>query len=61
MNNCGTGAKKSLSFRFHEILREAQDDIIFVLRPKRKSIRSVLINEICYFENGTRAAMAASK
>ena len=29
--------------------------------PKRKHIRSVLINVLCNFEDGTRAAMAASK
>ena len=29
--------------------------------PKRKPIRSVLIHGLCIFEDGTRAATAASK
>ena len=29
--------------------------------PKRKLVRSVLINGLCLFEDGTRAATAASK
>lgn len=29
--------------------------------PKRKHIWSVLINEMCNFEDGTRVATAASK
>ena len=45
-----------MSFRFHEILRQAQDDKVFRLRPKRKPIRSVLINGICNFEDGIGAA-----
>ena len=55
------GRRKSLSFRFHEILRQAQDDNVFGLRPKWKLIQGVLINGLCLFEEGTRAATAASK
>ena len=55
------GRRKSLSFRFHEILRQAQDDNVFGLRPKWKLIQGVLINGLCLFEDGTRAATAASK
>ena len=42
------GRKKSLSFRFHEILRQAQDDRVFGLRPKRKLIQSVPIHGFAY-------------
>ena len=55
------GRRKSLSFRFHEILRQAQDDNVFGLRPKWKLIQGVLINGMCNFKDGTRAATAASK
>ena len=53
------GRRKSLSFRFHEILRYSQDDKVFRLRPKRKPIRSVLINRMCYFEDGTKPPTAS--
>ena len=58
------GRRKSLSFRFHEIVtpnKSARNDKVFELRPKRKPIRSVLINGMCDFKDGTRAATAASK
>ena len=55
------GRRKILSFRFHEIATQARNDKVFGLRPKRSLIRSVLINGLCSFEDGTRAATAASK
>ena len=56
-------AQKKLVFRFYEIAtpnKSAHNDKIF-LRPKRSLIRSALINGMCDFEDGTRAATAASK
>ena len=61
MNNCGTGAKKVCRFVSTRSFDCAQDDKVFRLRPKRKPIRSVLINGMCLFKDGTRAATAASK
>ncbi len=54
-------AQKKLGFRFHEIATQVRNDKVFGLRPKRSLIRSVLINGLCDFEDGTRAATAASK
>ena len=59
MNNCGRGRRKSLSFRFHEIATQARNDKVFGLRPKRKPIRSVLINGMCIFENVTKPPTAS--
>ncbi len=61
MNNCGAGAEKvGVS-----ILRDCHvyvcNDKVFRLRQKRTPIRSALINGMCDFEDGTRAATAASK
>ena len=39
----------------------ALNDKVFGLRPKRKLIRSILINGMCDFEDGIGAATAASK
>ena len=50
--------RKSFAFRFHEILRYSHDDKVFGLRPKRKPIRSVLINGLCLFEVSVRKANA---
>ena len=58
MNNCGCGRRKSLSFRFHEIATQARNDKVFGLRPKRKPIRSVLINGMCIFGVSVRKANA---
>ncbi len=54
-------AQKKLVFRFYEIATQARNDKVFRLRPKRTPIRSALINGMCDFEDGTRAATAASK
>ena len=59
MNNCGCGRRKSLSFRFHEIATQARNDKVFGLRPKRKPIRSVLINGMCNFEDVTKPPTAS--
>ena len=58
MNNL-CGRRKSLSFRFHEIATQARNDKVFRLRPKRKPIRSVLINGLCIFENVTKPPTAS--
>ena len=58
MNNCGCWRRKSLSFRFHEIATQARNDKVFGLRPKRKPIRSVLINGMCIFGVSVRKANA---
>ena len=50
--------RKSFAFRFHEILRYSQDDKVFGLRPKRKPIRSVLINGMRIFGVSVRKANA---
>ena len=50
--------RKSFAFRFHEILRYSHDDKVFGLRPKRKPIRSVLINGLCLFGVSVRKANA---
>ena len=50
------GRKIKLTFRFHEIATQARNDKVFGLRPKRSLIRSALINGMCDFEDGTRAA-----
>ena len=56
MNNCGTGAEKVCRFVSTRFFDCVQNDTVFYLRPKRKHIRSVLINVLCNFEDGTRAA-----
>ena len=61
MNNFGTGAEKVYRFASTRSFDCAQNDKVFYLRPKRKPIWSVLINGMCDFEDGTRAATAASK
>ena len=61
MNNCGTGAEKFVVSFPRDCHAVARNDKVFRLRPKRKPIRSVLINGLCNFEDGTRAATAASK
>ena len=50
------GRRKSLSFRFHEIATQTRNDKVLGVRPKRKPIRSVLINGMCDFEDGIGAA-----
>ena len=55
-------AQKSLSFRFHEIAtpnKSARNDKVFLLRPKRKLIRSVLINGMCNFKDVTKPPTAS--
>ena len=61
MNNWGTGAKKFIVTLPRDCHACALNDKVFRLRPKRKPIRSVLINGLCNFEDVTRAATAASK
>ena len=60
MNNCGTGAEKVCRFVSTRSFDCAQDDKVFRLRPKRKLIRSVLINGIYLFVVWSRKAATAS-
>ena len=56
MNNCGTGAKKFVVSFPRDCHAYAHNDKYFWLRPKRKLIRSVLINGLCNFEDEIGAA-----
>ena len=56
MNNCGTGAEKVCRFVSTRFFECAQNDTVFYLRPKRKLIRSQLINGMCNFKDGIGAA-----
>ena len=56
MNNCGTGAKKFVVSFPRDCHAYAHNDKYFRLRPKRKLIRSVLINGLCNFEDEIGAA-----
>ena len=61
MNNCGAGAEKVGVSILRDCHAYVCNDKVFRLRPKRKPIQSALINGMCDFEDGTRAATAASK
>ena len=54
------GRRKSWPFVSTRFFDFAQNDKVFILRPKRKLVRSVLINGMCIFEDGTRTATAAT-
>ena len=61
MNNRGVGAEKVCRFVSTRLPRKLAMTKFFDCARNENPIRSALINEMCNFEDETRAATAASK